>query len=71
MIRLLKYLQLIVIRNIPKVNPYVAIKALLTIMIPTEVTMLNIHADASTAAFLLDLFAGGIFMSLLSIEQQF
>ncbi|KAF5779951.1 hypothetical protein HanXRQr2_Chr11g0466581 [Helianthus annuus] len=30
-------------------------------MIPTEVTMLNIHAAASTAAFLSALLDGGIF----------
>ncbi|MFS7982874.1 hypothetical protein Hanom_Chr11g00967901 [Helianthus anomalus] len=46
---------------LPKVKPCVAINALLTMMIPTEVTMLNIHAAASTAAFLSALLDGGIF----------
>lgn len=36
----------------PKVKPYLAIKALLTMMIPTEVTILNNHAPASRVAFL-------------------
>ena len=37
---------------LPKVKPYLAIKALLTMMIPTEVTILNNHAPASRVAFL-------------------
>lgn len=47
-------------KNLPKLNPYVAIKALLTMIIPTEVTTLNIHAAASTAAFLSALLDGAI-----------
>lgn len=50
---------------IPKLKPYVAINALLTIMIPTEVTTLNIHAAASTAAFLSALLVDGILYSFI------
>jgi len=37
---------------IPKLKPYVAIKALLTRIIPTDVTTLNSHDAASMEAFL-------------------
>ena len=47
-------------KELPKLNPYVAINALLTRIIPTEVTTLNIHAAASSAAFLSALLAGAI-----------
>lgn len=46
--------------SLPKLKPYLAIKALLTMMIPTEVTTLNNHAPASDAAFLSSLSAGAI-----------
>ena len=39
------------LQNIPKLKPYVAIRALLTMIIPTDVTTLNIHEAASMAAF--------------------
>lgn len=48
-------------RNVPKLKPYVAIKALLTIIIPTEVTMLNAHAATSTAISFSSLTAMDIF----------
>jgi hypothetical protein len=40
--------------QIPKVKPWVAMRALLTIIIPTDVTMLNSHAPISSSAFLSD-----------------
>lgn len=46
--------------NLPKLNPCMAIKALLTIISPTEVTTLNIHAATSNAAFLSALLKGAI-----------
>lgn len=58
--------------KVPNVKPYVAIKALLTIIIPTEVTTLNIHAAASTAAFLSALLDGAIFSYFLpTIADRF
>ena len=42
----------------PKLKPCVAIRALLTMIIPTDVTTLNIHAPASNAAFLSALLPG-------------
>ena len=42
--------------GIPKLNPYVAISALLTMMIPTDVVTLKLHAAKSRAAFLSDFF---------------
>ena len=69
--KLIKACGLIVMRDIPKLNPYVAIKALLTIMIPTEVTTLNIHAAASTVAFLSALFAGDIFICCFQLNTSF
>lgn len=45
---------------LPKLKPYVPIKALLTMMIPTEVTTLNIHEATSIAAFLSALLAAAI-----------
>lgn len=50
------------IRNIPKLKPYVAIRALLTMIIPTEVTTLNIHDAASIDAFLSAFPAEDIFI---------
>ena len=38
--------------EIPKLKPYVAIRALFTRIIPTDVTTLNIHEAASREAFL-------------------
>lgn len=38
-------------RNLPKVKPYLAIRALFTMIIPTDVTTLNNHDAASRAAF--------------------
>jgi len=38
--------------TIPKVKPYVAIRALFTRIIPTDVTTLNIHDARSSAIFL-------------------
>ena len=54
-------------RNLPKLKPYVAIKALLTMIIPTEVTTLNIHAAASTAALSAALLEGAITMYFLQL----
>lgn len=51
--------------GLPKLNLWVAIRALLTIIIPTDVTTLNIQAAASNAAFLLALLAGSIFSACL------
>ena len=45
---------------IPKLKPYVAIRALFTRIIPTDVTTLNIQDAASRAAFLSPLFAEDI-----------
>ena len=42
--------------DIPKVNPCLAIKALLTMMIPTDVVTLKLHAAKSRTAFLSDFF---------------
>lgn len=50
------------IRNIPKLKPYVAIRALLTMIIPTDVTTLNIHDAASRVAFLSALPVEDIFI---------
>lgn len=55
-------------QNLPKLKPYVAIRALLTIIIPTDVTTLNIHAAASTAAFFSALLAGAIFFIFLKLN---
>lgn len=51
--------------KLPKLKPYVPIKALLTIITLTEVTILNSHAAASTAAFFSALLAGAITVYLL------
>lgn len=51
------------VKVVANVKPYVAIKALFTMMMPTEVTMLNVHAAISTAAFLSALLDGVIFLS--------
>jgi len=53
------------IGNPPKLKPYLAIKALLTSIIPTDVTTLNIHEAKSRAPFLSDSFAEVIFFSIL------
>jgi hypothetical protein len=45
---------------LPKLKPCLAIKALLTMMIPTDVTTLNIHAPASSADFLSTLLPDAI-----------
>jgi hypothetical protein len=42
--------------GVPKLNPYVAINALLTMMSPTDVVTLKLHAAKSRAAFLSDFF---------------
>ena len=42
--------------DIPKLNPCIAIKALLTMMIPTDVVTLKLHAAKSSTAFLSDFF---------------
>lgn len=47
--------------NVPKLKPYVAIKALLTIIIPTEVTILNAHAATSRDIFFSSLTVVDIF----------
>lgn len=52
----------IAIFNIPKVKPYVAIKALLTIIIPTDVTILNVHAARSRANLCSSLLVIDIFI---------
>lgn len=49
---------------LPKLKPYVAISALLAMMIATEVTTLNIHEAISSAAFLSALPTGAIFLLL-------
>ena len=49
------------IQNIPKLKPYVAIKALLTMIIPTDVTTLKNHEPTSRVAFLSALLTGDIF----------
>lgn len=49
--------------SLPKLKPYVAIKALLTIIIPTDVTTLNAH-DAMSPVFLSVFFIGAIFRVL-------
>ena len=53
------------IGNPPKLKPYLAIKALLTSIIPTDVTTLNIHEAKSRAPFLSESFAEVIFFSIL------
>lgn len=48
---------------IPKVKPYVAIRALFTMIIPTDVTTLKNHDAASMAAFLSPLLSEDIMNS--------
>jgi len=45
---------------IPKLKPYVAMRALFTRIIPTDVTILNIHDATSIAVFLSPLVAEDI-----------
>lgn len=49
------------IQNVPKLKPYVAIKALLTMIIPTDVTILKDHEATSRAVFRSALLTDDIF----------
>lgn len=51
---------------IPKLKPYVAMRALFTRIIPTDVTILNIHDATSIAVFLSPLVAEDI----LTVSQS-